>query len=158
MENNKQSNFHILQKNESRLAAVKALYSNTIVDTKKSPSYLVKEMIEVYKMEIEELHKSKIDEKFFKKLVLGAISNQDAIVSSIDSNLNEKWKIERLSNLILAILVVAIFELKELKNTDKATIINEYVNISQMFFDEKEVGFVNGILDKVSKQVRETTA
>ncbi len=34
------------------------------------------------------------------------------------------------------------------------TVINEYLDVAHAFYDKKEAGFVNGLLDAVAKDVR----
>ena len=55
---------------------------------------------------------------------------------------------------MLSILRTAVFEMMNHGNTHLKIIINEYVGITRSFFDEKDVGFVNGILDKIGHEVR----
>ena len=35
-----------------------------------------------------------------------------------------------------------------------ATVISEYVDVAHAFFDKREAGFVNGLLDAIAKEVR----
>jgi transcription antitermination protein NusB len=35
------------------------------------------------------------------------------------------------------------------------SVINEYVDVADAFYDKREKGFVNGLLDAVSKDVRD---
>lgn len=153
-ESTQELSYHIPQKNEARLACVKAIYSNETNDSRKSANRLIADIISVYNMKLEELEKAKIDEKFFKLLVTGTLEEQQVIEDIIEVSLSDSWEIERLSTLLKAVLIVAIYELKFLQKIPTIVIINEYVNIAQMFFDKKEVGFVNGLLDKVANEVR----
>ena len=152
--NNQISEHHIPQKNEARLACVKAVYSNETNDTKKLANFLIKDIISVYNMKLEELDKIRMDEKFFKILVTGVLDENKEIKSLIEESLSETWTINRLSTLLRSVLMVAIYELKYLQKIPTTVVINEYVNIAEMFFDQKEVGFVNGILDQVASKVR----
>ena len=35
-----------------------------------------------------------------------------------------------------------------------ATVITEYVDVAHAFFDKRETGFVNGLLDAIAKEAR----
>ena len=53
----------------------------------------------------------------------------------------------------LCILRVAILELL-FETTDIPVIINEYLDIAQCFVGQKEIAFINAILDKVARKIR----
>ena len=36
-----------------------------------------------------------------------------------------------------------------------ATVISEYVDVAKAFYDARETGFVNGLLDGIAKEVRQ---
>ena len=38
------------------------------------------------------------------------------------------------------------------------SVITEYVDVAKAFYDERETGFVNGLLDAVAKEVRTSGA
>ena len=52
------------------------------------------------------------------------------------------------------ILFAAIFELMFRHNTPKKVIINEYLLASEYFLEKIQVGYLNAILDKISKELR----
>ena len=60
----------------------------------------------------------------------------------------KNWTFDRLSYLDQAILLVAIAEL-DLKENDKAVIIDEAVSIAKTYCDEKSYSYINGVLDKI---------
>ena len=51
-------------------------------------------------------------------------------------------------------LRVATYELIARRDVPVKTVINEYVDVADAFFDKREKGFVNGLLDAVAKDVR----
>ena len=55
--------------------------------------------------------------------------------------------------LLKIILFGAIFELMFRHNTPKKVIINEYLLASEHFL-ENQIGYLNAILDKISKKLR----
>lgn len=145
------------KRTESRIAAVKALYAGEInekIDNKKSPSVLALDIIALYNESEKEHGTHNLDQKFLISLITGVCENLHLLDTKIESYLGTDWKIERLGPVIRSILRAAIFELLKYDDTPFKVIINEYVNITRSFFDEKEVGFVNGILDKIAHEVR----
>jgi N utilization substance protein B len=72
----------------------------------------------------------------------------------IVARLAEGWKLERLDRAMRAILRAGTYELLARPDVTVGTVIDEYLDVAHAFFDEKEVKFVNGLLDKVAKDVR----
>ena len=56
--------------------------------------------------------------------------------------------------LLKIILFAAIFELMFKHNTPKKVIINEYLSASEHFLEKIQIGYLNAILDKISKKLR----
>ncbi len=94
------------------------------------------------------------DKALFKKLLAGIVENSGHIESVIKTSLTHKWKIERMSPLLIAILACAIYELKYTPALNASIIVNEYVTLTGRFFELQEVGFVNGLLDALAKTLR----
>jgi N utilization substance protein B len=53
------------------------------------------------------------------------------------------------------ILRAGAYELAARIDVPTASVISEYVDVAKAFYDKKETGFVNGILDAVAKDVRQ---
>ena len=98
---------------------------------------------------------SNFDKKLFDKIVLGVCKNEKNIQDLIEKNLSENWDYERLDPTMKAIISLGLFELSFCLETPHKVIINEYVSIANLFFSKVNTGFINGILDKLSKTVRE---
>lgn len=82
-------------------------------------------------------------------LILGVQENQEDILNLI-KNKSKNWRLNRIALIDLHILSIAIFELKFSKEEiDKATIIDEALEVSKKYSSEKSPAFINGILDKV---------
>jgi N utilization substance protein B len=52
------------------------------------------------------------------------------------------------------ILRVGAYELIARPDVPTATVISEYVDVADAFYDKREKGFVNGLLDAVARAVR----
>ena len=96
----------------------------------------------------------KYDRKLFEKIVLGVYKNQNKIKLLIEENLSENWFYERVDPTMRSIISLGVFELSFCINTPHNVIINEYVSIAGLFFNKTNTGFVNGILDNISKIVK----
>ena len=68
-------------------------------------------------------------------------------------NENSKWAFNRLNKIDLALLRLAIYELYYEKNKIPV-VINEIVNLANRYGSEKSPGFVNGMLAKISSDVK----
>lgn len=83
-------------------------------------------------------------------MFLQICENQEKIDDYIKNNL-KNWKIERISKVSLAVLRLAVYEMKIVGELSADIIISEAVNITQTFAFKDEVSFVNGILANISK-------
>lgn len=81
--------------------------------------------------------------------------NRVAIDGHIRGSMGEKWTAERLGPLLESILRIAIAEIIVKHERSPSIIINEYVGLTQAYFDDSEVGFINGILANIAKKLRE---
>jgi N utilization substance protein B len=102
----------------------------------------------------QEFKNLKIDKNWFLILVNAVFSNKDIIDASLSNFLESNWSIERMDPTITNILRCAYIEFKNYSNVPSKVVINEYTNIASSFFNEPEVNFVNGVLDKVSHKYR----
>jgi transcription antitermination protein NusB len=75
----------------------------------------------------------------------------DALISE---RLAEGWSLERLDRPMRAILRAGAYELIARPDVRVATVITEYVDVAHAFFDKRETGFVNGLLDAIAKAAR----
>lgn len=83
--------------------------------------------------------------------IFGIQKNKDEIIHQIEKNLKSDWKLERISKVDLAILKLAIYELKYTDIPFKVA-INEAVELAKKYGEESSKNFVNGILASVVKE------
>jgi len=91
------------------------------------------------------------DKEYIKNVYDGVIAHQDEILSIIQANLKD-YTISRIYKTDLAILTLAIYEIKFLKDNPSKVIINEAVELSKKYSTDKSYSFVNGILASVVKE------
>lgn len=87
-------------------------------------------------------------------LLESARKHQVRIIDLIHTSMGEKWTADRLGPLLEAILTIAIAEMLAKPERSAVIIINEYVSLTQAYFDDSEVGFINGILAAIAKKIR----
>lgn len=139
-------------KRAARLAAIQALYQ---MDVTQTPSKTVVFEFQNHRFGHEdEPGYTQADEKFFETLVSGVVAEQALIDSHIKAHLSEKWKLSRLDRTIRAILRCGAYELAFQPTVPAATVIDQYVGLASGFFDAKESGFVNAVLDNLGRQLR----
>jgi N utilization substance protein B len=92
--------------------------------------------------------------KFIKDVVTGTLERSNLIEEQINSYLNEDIDLARTDKLLKIILFAAIFELMFKHNTPKKVIISEYLIASEHFIEKIQIGYLNAILDKISKELR----
>jgi N utilization substance protein B len=91
---------------------------------------------------------------FFDDIVSGADARRDEIDALISQRLAEGWSLERLDRPMRAILRAGAYELIARADVPVATVISEYVDVAHAFYDRRETGFVNGLLDAIAKAAR----
>jgi N utilization substance protein B len=96
--------------------------------------------------------KDESDREFAKKLLRESLNNWESTEKKIEERL-QNWDLDRVSLMDKIILVAAISEFDNFPFTASRIIINEYVEISKVFSTEKSNIFINGILDKYSKDI-----
>ncbi|WCM25768.1 transcription antitermination factor NusB [Sphingomonas sp. QA11] len=103
---------------------------------------------------IEDAEYAEAEVDFFDDLVKGTVARQSEIDSAISGKLAKGWVLERLDRSMRAILRAGTYELLARMDVPVATVITEYVDVAHAFFDKREAGFVNGLLDAIAKDVR----
>ena len=92
--------------------------------------------------------------KFIKDVVKGTLERSELIEETVNSYLSEDINLEKTDKLLKIILFAAIFELMFKHNTPKKVIINEYLIAAEYFLEKIQIGYLNAILDKLSKELR----
>jgi N utilization substance protein B len=134
-------------KSLQRLLAVQALYQisiNELSDENSLDSILKTVLLQPG---LEEL-KKKPNFNYAKKILNGFLNNSGKVDILIRKSLTSSRKFDNLDKLIQAILRLAIYEINFDIKVPKKIVINEYLNISHIFFTGDESKLVNGILDR----------
>lgn len=94
------------------------------------------------------------DATFFSELLRGTVRRQRDVDPMIDKSLAEGWRLVRIDSLVRAILRVGVFELMERPDVPARVVINEYIDVARAFYDADEPRVVNGVLDRLTRQLR----
>ena len=146
-----------ISRSAARLAAVQALYQQEMEGTP------VARLIHEFHHHrlgatIEGDTYAEAEQSFFDDLVAGTDARRDEIDELIANRLAEGWSLERLDKPMKAILRAGAYELIARPDVPVATVISEYVDVADAFYDKREKGFVNGLLDAIAKQARPARA
>ena len=142
-----------LSRSAARLAAVQALYQQEMEGTK-LPLLLSEFHNHRLGAEIEDAQYHDAEIAFFDDLVTGVEARRAEIDALITSKLAAGWTIERLDRPMRQILRCGAYELIARPDIRTGTAISEYVDVAKAFYDKRESGFANGMLDAIAKSVR----
>tara|TARA_R110002110_G_scaffold414147_2_gene643323 strand:+ start:44525 stop:45172 length:648 start_codon:yes stop_codon:yes gene_type:complete len=99
------------------------------------------------------------DKALFADLVNGVARGRADLNAALDGCLDGANTMERLEPLLRAILGAGAYELRSRDDIPARVAISEYVRLTDAFFEGKEPGLVNAVLDRLARVVRneETT-
>jgi transcription antitermination protein NusB len=137
----------------ARLAAVQALYQQEMEQT---PVPMLLHEFHHHRLGaiIDEVEYAEAEVDFFDDVVKGVHARAEELDGRIAARLAEGWSLERLDRPMRQILRAGAYELAARIDVPTATIISEYVDVAKAFYDKREAGFVNGLLDAIAKDVR----
>lgn len=137
----------------SRMAAVQALYQMDMASTDLND--VIHEFVTIRFPTAEDGETlAGADPVYFAEILRGVVRRQRDIDPLVDHQLATGWRLERVDSILRAILRGGVFELMERRDVPARVAINEYINVAHAFFDEDEPKVVNGILDRLARQLR----
>src|SRR5215218_3899709 len=141
----------------ARLAAVQALYQMEMEET--PLANLLREFHD-HRLgaTIEDDTYADAEADFFDDIVSGVDARRDEIDALVAARLAEGWSLERLDRPMRAILRAGAYELIARADVPVGSVISEYVDVAHAFYDKRESGFVNGLLDGIAKEARPARA
>ncbi len=137
----------------ARLAAVQALYQQEMEGT---PTTRLIHEFHAHRLgaTIEDVTYADAEESFFDDLVTGTAARLAEIDVLIAGRLAAGWSIARLDKPMKALLRVGTYELLARNDVPVGSVISEYVDVAKAFYDKRESGVVNGLLDALAKAIR----
>ena len=92
--------------------------------------------------------------KFIKDIVLGTIERDEVIKEEVKNHLSDDIQLTNLDKVFQIIIKSAIFEFLYKPKISSKIIIKEYLNASNFFLEDSQTKYLNAILDKISKKIR----
>ena len=92
--------------------------------------------------------------KFIKDVVTGTIEREEIIDTEITNHLKEDINLKNIDKVFYTIVKSAIFEFLYKPKLSSKIIINEYLKASNFFINESQTKYLNALLDKVAKKIR----
>ena len=89
--------------------------------------------------------------KFIKDVVRGTIERKELIQNLMDKELKADINENKTDLMIKLMIMAAIYEFMFMHKTPIKVVINEYLKVADFFVQESQKGFLNAILDKISK-------
>lgn len=134
-----------MNRKRSREIAMELLFGMTL--SKNSLEETIEIFIEDFEMSLKT-----IDLEYIKEILAKVEENKAVIDQKIEESLTN-WKLDRVSKVNLSILRLAIAEMLYLDDVPEKVAINEAIELTKKYSDEKSVSFVNGVLDKAFKSL-----
>lgn len=145
----------------ARIAAVQALYQIEL--TGASPDRVLREFV-AHRIDSPPPHAAdaassdealgETDRELFAAIVRGASERREQLDEMVGSALALGWSLERMDRVLRALLRAGAFELFARPETPARVAITEYVGVANAFYNGREPGFVNGVLDKLARVLR----
>ena len=92
--------------------------------------------------------------KFIKDVVNGTIERKELILDLMNRELKDDINDNKTELLIKLMIMAAIYEFMFMHKIPVKVVISEYLKVSDFFIESSQKGFLNAILDKVSKVSR----
>lgn len=96
--------------------------------------------------------KDEEDRNFARRLLKESLNHWEESEKKLEERL-QNWDLDRISLLDKIIIIAAITEIDYFPLTPGRVIINEYIEISKVFSSDRSNIFINGILDKYTKDI-----
>jgi len=141
------------RRSAARLAAVQALYQHASAGTPQA-KLLAEFHDHRLGTEVEDEPLAAADRGFFDDVVAGTLARSGELDRLVAQYLGQGWTLQRLDRLMLQILRAGAYELVARPDVPRAAVVSEYVDVAHAFYDAREAGFVNALLDRLGRSVR----
>lgn len=101
---------------------------------------------------LEEQDFENVDVEKFKALVMGVIKESEPLDEILEKYLDRPFS--QLDGVEMSILRIGAFELQHQLEVPYRVVLDEGVDLAHRFGAEQSHGFINGVLDKVARQLR----
>ena len=135
-----------MKRKRSREIAMELLFSMEI--SKNSYEETIECFVEDYEMDLKT-----IDLEYITEVMTSVVDHKEEIDEIIKNSLIN-WTIDRVSKVNLTIVRLAISEMLYINDVPEVVAINEAIELTKKYSDDKSVSFVNGALDKAFKNIK----
>ena len=98
------------------------------------------------------LYKDEDDENFVSKIFTKTVLKHKEYERDIEDK-TPNWETDRIADIDMILIKMAITEFINFPSIPTRVTINEYIEISKDYSTEKSSYFINGVLDKISKEL-----
>jgi len=95
--------------------------------------------------------------RFAVSLALGTVADLQRI-DGILAGSAENWRVTRMAVVDRLILRMAVHEFLDERDTPRAVVINEALELARTFSGDQSVAFVNGVLDAIRRKLNDDAA
>ena len=92
-------------------------------------------------------------QEFANRVVRGTLARREEIDALLSAHA-QNWRIERMAVIDRIVLRIGVYEMLAEPETPSKVIINEAIELARSYSGDDAVGFVNGVLDAVRKELR----
>jgi len=124
-------------RSEARQEAFKLIFQTQA--NSEDVNFLIEQMLE-------NKPESKQNIDYIRTALNGVLEKEEELKKDISENLSGGWKIERISRVSLAILKLALYEIKYMEDIPVKVSINEAVELDKKFDEPDNSSFINGVL------------
>lgn len=125
-----------MSRRDARDVSFKLIFEFTF--TKENKDFLIDE----YSLE---LNLDGDDMSYIKEVYFGVISHYDELIQDI-SKYAENFSVDRIYKVDLALLLLAIYEIKYMEKIPFKVSVNEAIGLAKKYSTEKSVKYLNGVL------------
>ena len=89
----------------------------------------------------------------YAERLLEGVAQRLEEIDGVISARSEHWRLSRMARVDLNILRLAVYEFLHETDTPRKVVINEACEIARKFGGEESVGFINGVLDGIMREL-----
>lgn len=93
----------------------------------------------------EVIEKKGVEKDYIEKVYYGVIEHFEELKLKLEK-FSKSFTLDRMFKVDLALLLVALYEIKYMPEIPNAVSINEVLNLAKVYSTDKSSGFINGVL------------
>lgn len=103
----------------------------------------------------EEVKDKNVDREYIQEMVNGILTHKSELDAQIN-RISNRWKVDKMNPVDRNILRIGCYELIFKADIPIKVSINEAVELAKKYGGERSPAFVNGILDKIARELQKT--